>query len=123
MYLVDGGEQRRSFTHIDDASAGFETILLSPAANNQIFNIGNPANDTSIRGLALLMIDVYARADRQGANQRADRDRRREVLRRGLRGPQPGPGRHLQAVAFGWAPQHDLRATLESVIGWYLANT
>src|SRR5215207_9545008 len=36
MYLVNGGEQRRSFTHIDDASAGFETILLSPAAYNQI---------------------------------------------------------------------------------------
>ena len=32
MYLVDGGEQRRSFTHIDDASRGLETILLHPSA-------------------------------------------------------------------------------------------
>ena len=59
IYLVDGGEQRRSFTHIDDASTAFSVLLEDPRAINRAFNIGNPANDTSIRELVTLMIDLY----------------------------------------------------------------
>ena len=59
MYLVDGGNQRRSFTHIDDASTGFTAMLDSPAAINQVFNIGNPETDTSIRDLATYMMELY----------------------------------------------------------------
>ena len=59
IYLVDGGEQRRSFTHIDDASAAFTAMLDSPEAINQIYNIGNPATDTSMRSLAFYMMELY----------------------------------------------------------------
>lgn len=59
IYLVNGGNQRRSFTHIDDASEAFTILLESPEAINQIYNIGNPATDTSIRELAHYMIDLY----------------------------------------------------------------
>ena len=59
IYLVDGGHQRRSFTHIDDASAAFSVLLEHPDAINRTFNIGNPDNDTSIRDLVALMIDLY----------------------------------------------------------------
>jgi UDP-apiose/xylose synthase len=59
MYLVDGGEQRRSFTHIVDASEAFTFMLDSPEAVNQIYNIGNPDTDTSIRELASYMASLY----------------------------------------------------------------
>ncbi len=59
MYLVDGGEQRRCFTHIKDASEAFTVLLTDPRATNEIYNIGNPSTDISMRELATLMIGLY----------------------------------------------------------------
>jgi nucleoside-diphosphate-sugar epimerase len=52
--LVDGGQQKRSFTFIDDAIECLLTILENSQgrASRRIFNIGNPANCVSIRDLA-----------------------------------------------------------------------
>lgn len=60
--LVDGGAQRRCFTYIDDGVDCLMRILRNRggAADGQIFNIGNPANDTSIRGLAHAVVDAVA---------------------------------------------------------------
>jgi UDP-apiose/xylose synthase len=120
MYLVNGGEQRRSFTHIDDASAGFETILLSPAANNQIFNIGNPANDTSIRGLALLMIDVYRELTGEPPRTELIEIDGEKFYGEGYEDHTRVPADISKLGRLGWAPRHELRATLRSVMGWYL---
>jgi UDP-apiose/xylose synthase len=58
--LVDGGKNFRSFTYIDDAIDALMAILERPKkAKGRIFNIGNPANETNIAGLADLMIRVY----------------------------------------------------------------
>jgi UDP-apiose/xylose synthase len=60
--LVDGGEQRRSFVSVDDFIEGVVRILERPSAcQGQILNLGNPANDASIRTLADLMRAAYAR--------------------------------------------------------------
>ena len=58
--LVNGGAQRRSFTYIDDGIDGLVAILRNEdgRAEGQIFNIGNPANNASIRDLAELLLDV-----------------------------------------------------------------
>ena len=63
ILLVDGGEQKRSFTYIEDAMECLIRIIENPngVASRRIFNIGNPANCASIRELAQLMIDVAAR--------------------------------------------------------------
>ena len=60
ILLVDGGEQKRSFTFIDDAMECLLRIIENPGgvATRRIFNIGNPANCASIRELAQLMIEV-----------------------------------------------------------------
>ncbi|HUO52421.1 MAG TPA: bifunctional UDP-4-keto-pentose/UDP-xylose synthase [Gemmatimonadaceae bacterium] len=52
--LVDGGRQRRSFTHIDDGIDALMKILENKdgCADAGIFNIGNPKNDLSIKELA-----------------------------------------------------------------------
>jgi nucleoside-diphosphate-sugar epimerase len=56
--LVDGGTQRRSFTYISDGIDALMAILENRGgrADGGIFNIGNPANDLSIRELAQLLI-------------------------------------------------------------------
>jgi len=56
--LVDGGTQRRSFTYISDGIDALMAILENRGgrADGGIFNIGNPANDLSIRELAELLI-------------------------------------------------------------------
>ncbi len=60
--LVDGGRQRRSFTYIDDGIDCLMRILEDDGArtDGRIFNIGNPANDLSIRELAERMIAVLS---------------------------------------------------------------
>ncbi len=56
--LVDGGKQRRCFTDIADGIAALMTILENPqgVTDGKIYNIGNPANDLSIRELAETML-------------------------------------------------------------------
>ncbi len=58
IQLVDGGDQRRSFTYIDDGIDALMRIIENKngAANGRIFNIGNPANDVSVHGLADLLL-------------------------------------------------------------------
>lgn len=58
--LVDGGHQRRSFTDIDDGIDALMRIIENKdgKASGQIFNIGNPSNDISIRELATMIVDL-----------------------------------------------------------------
>jgi UDP-apiose/xylose synthase len=59
--LVDGGVSRRSITYIDDAIEATIRILSRPdRANGQVFNIGNPENELSVRELAMKLRDIYA---------------------------------------------------------------
>ena len=52
--LVNGGEQRRSFTYISDGVDALVSIIKNNNGNadGQIFNIGNPSNNASIKELA-----------------------------------------------------------------------
>jgi UDP-4-amino-4-deoxy-L-arabinose formyltransferase/UDP-glucuronic acid dehydrogenase (UDP-4-keto-hexauronic acid decarboxylating) len=63
IQLVDGGMQRRCFTYVDDGISALMKILedRNGCAGGKIFNIGNPSNDCSIRDLARLLRDLYAR--------------------------------------------------------------
>ena len=60
--LVDGGEQKRAFTYIDDGIAALMKIIENRdgKASGQIYNIGNPANSYSIRELATMMLALAA---------------------------------------------------------------
>jgi len=61
MRLVNGGLQRRSYTYIDDATDCILKIIqnFGNVCDRQIFNIGSPRNEISIRDLALKMRDIY----------------------------------------------------------------
>ena len=58
--LVDGGRQRRSFTDVSDGVAALMRIIENREgrAAGKIYNIGNPANDLSVRELAELMLET-----------------------------------------------------------------
>ena len=58
--LVGGGEQRRSFTWIGDGIDALMLILCNEGgrADGQIFNIGNPDNNASIRELAQTILET-----------------------------------------------------------------
>ena len=61
--LVDGGTQRRCFTYISDGIDALMKILVNEnnGADGQIFNIGNPDNDLSIKELAEKLIEAVSR--------------------------------------------------------------
>ena len=58
--LVNGGNQKRSFTDIDEGISALVKIIENKnnAASQKIFNIGNPNNNISIRELAELLITL-----------------------------------------------------------------
>jgi len=61
--LVDGGQQKRAFTYIDDGIAALMKIIDNPGgiASGKIYNIGNPVNNYSVRELAQQMLALAAR--------------------------------------------------------------
>jgi nucleoside-diphosphate-sugar epimerase len=60
--LVDGGAQKRAFTYIDDGIEALMKIIDNKdgKASGQIYNIGNPVNNYSIRDLADMMLKLAA---------------------------------------------------------------
>ena len=60
--LVDGGRQRRSFTDISDGISALMKIIANAGgcASGNIYNIGNPGNDVSVRELAEMMLEIAA---------------------------------------------------------------
>ncbi len=60
--LVDGGLQKRAFTDIDDGIDALMRIIENPSgvASGNIYNIGNPANNHSVRDLAERMLRLAA---------------------------------------------------------------
>jgi nucleoside-diphosphate-sugar epimerase len=60
--LVDGGQQKRAFTYIDDGIDALIKIIANKdgIASGKIYNIGNPSNNYSIRELAGMMLTLAA---------------------------------------------------------------
>jgi nucleoside-diphosphate-sugar epimerase len=63
--LVDGGQQKRSFTYIDDGIDALLKIIQNAqkVASGKIYNIGNPKNNLSVRRLAELMLKKALKYD------------------------------------------------------------
>jgi len=61
--LVDGGMQKRCFTYIEDGIDCLMKIIENKngLCGGEIFNIGNPDNECSMRELAEGLLDLYRR--------------------------------------------------------------
>lgn len=125
--LVDGGSQRRCFTYVDD---GLECLIRiienkDDKCNGEIFNIGNPKNEATIKELAnklkeLFMnhpstqhykkyseiIEVYSKEFYGEGYQDID-----------FRVPSIEKAREL-----GWEPKVDLDTALKKTLEYYLES-
>ncbi|GAB4170614.1 MAG: hypothetical protein Fur0032_09570 [Terrimicrobiaceae bacterium] len=61
MKLVDGGVNFRAYTYIDDAVDCIVRIIDNPGGvcDRQIFNIGTPENEVTIKQMAERMISIF----------------------------------------------------------------
>jgi len=61
ILLIDGGKQKRCFTDIRDGIEGLFRIIENERGkcDGQIINLGNPNNETSIRGLAEMLVKMF----------------------------------------------------------------
>lgn len=125
MRLVDGGLAYRAYTYIDDAVDGIVRVIDNPGGvcDRQIFNLGTPENETTIRGLAELMKEIFdAEFRRPGDPDPAivsvpgeefygsgyeDCDRRI---------PDVTKARNL----LGWTSQHDLRSVVRETMRYFV---
>jgi nucleoside-diphosphate-sugar epimerase len=62
IQLVDGGQQRRCFTFIDDGVDCIVKMIANPGgqASRRIFNIGNPQENYSIAELAQMLLELVS---------------------------------------------------------------
>ncbi|MBN1576997.1 MAG: NAD-dependent epimerase/dehydratase family protein [Chitinispirillaceae bacterium] len=122
--LVDGGTNRRCFTAIRDAVDAVMLILERRHASRQrIFNIGNPANETTIAALASRMIDLYRelRPEAAGRNFSVEPVTSREFYGEGYEdSDRRVPAVGAIAGALGWTPKIGLVDALRSAMEGFI---
>jgi len=61
IQLIDGGEQKRCFTDVDDGIDALFRIVenVNNRCDSRIINIGNPNNEASIKQLAELLLEKF----------------------------------------------------------------
>jgi nucleoside-diphosphate-sugar epimerase len=126
--LVDGGRQRRCFTSVYEGVECLARIIENKdrVASGKIYNIGNPANDHSVRDLAEMLLELAAAMP-------AYRDRARNV-RLVERSGSEFYGKGYQDIQtrvpridntrgeLGWQPRVTLRESLEDIMLSYAPN-
>jgi UDP-apiose/xylose synthase len=127
MKLVNGGVNRRCYTYIDDAIECSYRIVENPGGvcDRQIFNIGSPYNEVSIRQMADMMRDIYEKKFREKNEPLAeivsvageefygegydDSDRRIPDITKAR-------------TLLGWEPKWSLRETLEMTMRYQVSE-
>lgn len=125
MKLVDGGDHRRCYTYIEDAVDCIARIVENPdgVCDRQIFNIGSPHNETSIRDLALAMRDIF---EAEFAPPGAPRAQIVDVTGEAFYGPgYEDSDRRIPDIAkartlLGWEPRWGLRDLLRETMAYYV---
>jgi nucleoside-diphosphate-sugar epimerase len=124
--LVDGGAQRRCFTYIEDGIDGLMKILVNEngRADGEIFNLGNPGANLSIRELATELIAGVAAYPRFAKAARAAKvvevtsgeyygEGYQDITTR-------VPSIRKAREILGWAPTTDFRSGLKRTLDFYL---
>ena len=123
--LVDGGEQKRCFTYVDDGIDCLMRIIenKNDACNGQIFNIGNPKNEATVRELAQMLRDLFVsyRKDTKGKLPEIIDVSSNEFYGKGYQ----DMNRRVPSIAkagkiLGWEPKVDLFTALKKTVEYYL---
>jgi nucleoside-diphosphate-sugar epimerase len=126
--LVDGGEQKRSFTYIDDAIDCILRIIENQngVATRRIFNIGNPANCVSVAELAQRIVRIAAEFPALEERARSTTIvpvTSQQYFGQGYQDIQM----RVPAIAaarehLGWSPTTDLDTAIRKTIAYYVAQ-
>jgi UDP-4-amino-4-deoxy-L-arabinose formyltransferase/UDP-glucuronic acid dehydrogenase (UDP-4-keto-hexauronic acid decarboxylating) len=126
--LVDGGEQKRCFTYVDDGIDGLMRIIenKNDVCNGEIFNIGNPRNEATIRELARKLRDIFVSYRGDGPEKKVS-----EIIEVSS-GDFYGKGyqdidRRVPSIKkareiLGWEPKVDLDTALRKTIEYYIES-
>ena len=126
--LVNGGAQRRSFTWIGDGIDGLMKIIENKngMADREIFNIGNPANNYSVKELAELIIDEAKKfPEFRAAAEAAVLDTVPSELYYGRSYDDMQnriPSVRKMEEKLGWRPATGMRELLSRTIAWYAVH-
>lgn len=126
--LVDGGNQRRSFTYLEDGIDCLMKIIENRGgcANGGIFNIGNPANDLSVKELAFKLRDLVKEYPQY--RERADACSIVEVTSEDFYGKgyqdivTRVPSIAKAADRLGWCPVTGIDEALKKTLDFYLID-
>ena len=121
--LVNGGRSRRCFTYIEDAVTALELLIRRRREiSQQIVNIGNPSNETTIADLATLLLAIYRAHCDPGADVSIEEISSEEFY---------GPGyedcdRRLPDISklrrLGWTPRYGLEDTFTRSAVYFYEN-
>jgi len=124
--LVDGGKQRRSFTYVDDGIAALIEIVRNTdrCCDGQIFNLGNPRNDCSIKELAEQLLALFKEHPRHRQDKKYSKivvvpakeyygEGYQDILSR-----KPNIDRARKLL--GWEPKVELREALQRTLEAFL---
>lgn len=126
IQLVDGGMQRRCFTYVDDGIDCLMKIIRNDEGrcDGQIFNIGNPDNELTIKELAYRLRNTFMNHPAGGLSKgvpeivevpsgtfygRGYQDITRRV-----------PSIRKAREVLGWEPRVDLDTALKRTLDYYL---
>lgn len=123
--LVDGGQQKRAFTYVDDGIAALMKIIANEnkVATGQIYNIGNPRNNFSVRELATMMLELaksYPEYRDTAARVKLVETTSSEYYGKGYQDVQNRvPKIDNTMKDLGWAPVVDMKDALKGIFDAY----
>jgi UDP-4-amino-4-deoxy-L-arabinose formyltransferase/UDP-glucuronic acid dehydrogenase (UDP-4-keto-hexauronic acid decarboxylating) len=125
IQLVDGGQQRRCFTYVDDGIDCLMKIIenATDRCNGRIFNIGNPNNESTIKDLAYRLREMFI--GRPGSTP-GDVPDIVEVSSGAFYGKgyqdidRRVPSIRKARETLGWTPRVDLGTALKRTLDYYL---
>ena len=123
--LVDGGQQKRAFTYVDDGIDALMKIIANPegVASGKIYNVGNPKNNFSVRELAGMMLQLaksYPEYKENASKVQLVDVTSGEYYGKGYQDVQnrvPAIANTMQDL--GWAPKVDMAAALKHIFDAY----
>jgi len=126
--LVDGGTQKRTFTYVTDGVAALMKIIENRghACTGRIINVGNPANECSVKGLAFMLRRMFL----AHPNHRGDRKVSRIIVVPAREYYGEGyqdimtrtPSIRTAKRLLGWRPRIGLREAIKRTLDAFLAE-
>jgi len=122
LKLVDGGKNYRSYVYIDDAIRAIRRIIdnNNKIFTNEIVNIGAPSNETKIKDLAYLMIEIYEQLTDKKFEYGVENISSENFYGEGYEDCDRRIPDIKKLKSIGWEPNYDTREAMKKTLKYYL---